>query len=83
MKIKINRSLLFAIPAILVISESQAQKTPKEISSNEGMSKIKATKEPGVNIALMDKTIKPSNDFFKFVNGTWLKNTQIPVVQYI
>jgi putative endopeptidase len=79
MKIKLNRSLLFVIPAILVISESNAQKTTsKEISTKAQLSKIKATKEPGVNIALMDKTVKPGNDFFKFVNGTWLKNTQIP-----
>jgi putative endopeptidase len=78
MKIKINRNLLFAIPVILAISESQAQSAPKEITTTAGMSKIKATKEPGVNIALMDKTVKPGNDFFKFVNGTWLKKTQIP-----
>ncbi len=26
----------------------------------------------------MDKNVKPSNDFFQFVNGTWLKNTEIP-----
>jgi predicted metalloendopeptidase len=26
----------------------------------------------------MDKSVKPSDDFFKFVNGTWLKNTEIP-----
>ena len=36
------------------------------------------TKESGINIAYMDKTIKPTDDFFKFVNGTWLKNTEIP-----
>jgi putative endopeptidase len=35
-------------------------------------------KNPGINLDLMDKTIKPSDDFFKFVNGTWLKNTEIP-----
>ena len=26
----------------------------------------------------MDKSVKPNDDFFKFVNGTWLKNTEIP-----
>jgi putative endopeptidase len=35
-------------------------------------------KNPGINLELMDKTVKPSDDFFKFVNGTWLKNTEIP-----
>ena len=33
---------------------------------------------PGINLALMDKSIKPADDFFNFVNGTWLKNTEIP-----
>jgi len=26
----------------------------------------------------MDKSVRPNDDFFKFVNGTWLKNTEIP-----
>ena len=33
---------------------------------------------PGINLALMDKSVKPADDFFNFVNGTWLKNTEIP-----
>lgn len=35
-------------------------------------------KKPGINIEYMDKSVKPSDDFFKFVNGTWIKNTEIP-----
>jgi putative endopeptidase len=35
-------------------------------------------KTPGINTSLMDKTVSPKNDFFNFVNGTWLKNTEIP-----
>ena len=35
-------------------------------------------KSPGINTSLMDKSVSPKNDFFKFVNGTWLKNTEIP-----
>jgi endothelin-converting enzyme/putative endopeptidase len=35
-------------------------------------------KEPGINIANMDKSASPRNDFYKFVNGAWLKETQIP-----
>ncbi|WP_282786652.1 M13 family metallopeptidase [Flavobacterium croceum] len=26
----------------------------------------------------MDKSVRPNDDFFRFVNGTWLKNTPIP-----
>jgi len=32
----------------------------------------------GINIDLMDKTISPNEDFFQFINGTWLKNNTIP-----
>jgi putative endopeptidase len=35
-------------------------------------------KHPGINLDLMDKSVKPSDDFFSFVNGTWIKNTAIP-----
>ncbi len=32
----------------------------------------------GINLNHMDKTIKPSDNFFRYVNGTWLDNTEIP-----
>jgi putative endopeptidase len=35
-------------------------------------------KKPGIDLSLMDKTVKPNDNFFNFVNGTWVKNTEIP-----
>ncbi len=35
-------------------------------------------KKPGIAIDLMDKSVRPNDNFFQFVNGTWLKNTAIP-----
>ena len=32
----------------------------------------------GFDIAAMDKTISPGDDFFRHVGGTWMKNTKIP-----
>ena len=32
----------------------------------------------GVAIENMDKSVKPGDNFFNYVNGTWLKNTEIP-----
>ncbi|MBB4800911.1 endothelin-converting enzyme/putative endopeptidase [Flavobacterium nitrogenifigens] len=37
-----------------------------------------APKEPGINVSYMDTKVKPSEDFFKYVNGTWLDKTEIP-----
>lgn len=38
----------------------------------------KAKETIGINLNHMDKTIKPSDNFFRYVNGTWLNNTEIP-----
>ncbi len=32
----------------------------------------------GINTSLMDKSVKPADDFFRYVNGKWLDNTEIP-----
>lgn len=32
----------------------------------------------GIDLSLMDTSVSPKDDFFQFVNGTWLKNTDIP-----
>jgi len=32
----------------------------------------------GVDLAAMDRSINPGDDFFRFTGGTWMKNTQIP-----
>ena len=32
----------------------------------------------GVDLAARDLNVKPGDDFFRYANGTWLANTQIP-----
>ena len=32
----------------------------------------------GIDIANLDTAVRPQDDLFRFVNGTWLKNTEIP-----
>ncbi len=34
--------------------------------------------EWGIDTAGMDRSVKPGDDFFAYVNGTWAKTTQIP-----
>lgn len=35
-------------------------------------------KEPGINLSYMNTKISPTEDFFRYVNGTWLDKTEIP-----
>src|SRR5690349_2122824 len=65
MKLNLSKKLLFAIPAIVGFAETQAQD-------------VAGKKAPGINMNYMDKTVKPQNDFYRHVNGTWLDKTQIP-----
>ncbi len=32
----------------------------------------------GIDTTAMDTSVKPGDDFYRYVNGTWLANTQIP-----
>ncbi|MGL6222793.1 MAG: peptidase M13, partial [Steroidobacteraceae bacterium] len=32
----------------------------------------------GLLLQNFDRTVRPQDDFYRFVNGTWLKNTEIP-----
>ena len=58
-----RKQLLLTLPAVMALSQMQAQT---------------AKKTPGINISNMDQKVTPNNDFFRFVNGTWLDNTPIP-----
>ena len=37
-----------------------------------------SVKNTGIDIKNIDSTAKPTDDFYQFVNGTWLKNNAIP-----
>ncbi|REG92189.1 M13 family metallopeptidase [Flavobacterium aquicola] len=65
MKNVLTKRVLFAIPALIWASQSQAQSAAK-------------VAEPGINVTFMDKNVKPNDNFYQFVNGTWLEKTQIP-----
>src|SRR5262249_51675305 len=60
-----RRSCMFVAPVILLLSAScvGVQTTPSG---------------HGIDVAGMDRSIKPGDDFFRFANGTWDKNTPIP-----
>lgn len=54
--------LMILLPAVLGFISASAQ----------------TAKTPGINTALMDTKVSPANDFFRYVNGAWLDNAEIP-----
>lgn len=65
MKTILSKRLLLVVPALFWFCDNQAQTSNK-------------TSEPGINVSYMDKNTKPNENFFRFVNGTWLDKTDIP-----
>jgi len=49
------------------------------ISCNDNKDVAQANDEPrGIILANMDTLVSPKDDFYNYVNGTWMKNTEIP-----
>ena len=38
----------------------------------------KTEKATGIDLSLMDTTVRPQDDFYNYVNGAWMKNAEIP-----
>jgi endothelin-converting enzyme/putative endopeptidase len=64
MKKVLTTPMFYAISAMLSFTAVQGQNTPQ--------------KEPGINVSFMKKEISPKENFFQYVNGTWLDKTEIP-----
>ena len=60
-----KKQFLLFIPALIGFSQLQAQETTTK-------------KNSGITISDMDQKVKPSDNFYRFVNGAWLDKTQIP-----
>ncbi|GGG35285.1 endothelin-converting protein [Bizionia arctica] len=46
--------------------------------SKKEMAKLEVVQVPGINLDFMDTSVAPNQDFFNYVNGTWLETTEIP-----
>ncbi|WP_159799836.1 M13 family metallopeptidase [Flavobacterium sp. MK4S-17] len=62
----INKTVKLATAAFVIgVAACNAQATDKQ-------------QKPGINLSYMDKKVRPNDDFFRYVNGTWLDQTEIP-----
>lgn len=45
---------------------------------NDNEDSVEKEEIHGINLAYMDTTVSPKDDFFRFVNGKWVDSTEIP-----
>jgi predicted metalloendopeptidase len=48
------------------------------LMSPGSMTAQRAHTPPALDVAGMDRSVKPGDDFFEYANGTWIKQTEIP-----
>lgn len=65
-----NKSLYFlSIIALLGVCNNGAAQETKD---------VKTVEQHGLTLANMDTTVRAQDDFFRYVNGIWVDNTEIP-----
>ncbi|HET9336026.1 MAG TPA: M13 family metallopeptidase [Sphingomicrobium sp.] len=64
----------------LLLASAGLSLTAAACRSGEGGNQVEATEagKSGLNLAAMDKSVKPGDDFFLYANGNWFKNSEIP-----
>ncbi|HIC8643310.1 TPA: M13 family metallopeptidase [Elizabethkingia meningoseptica] len=70
---KLTTSLLVAV-SLLSAGVVMAQKNKKTIQST----KTTTMKDEGLSLANMDRNVRPQDDFYNYVNGSWMKTAKIP-----
>lgn len=73
MRKNIKPLLTFAVTSVLLFSCTE------EAKNNTDMSKT--VENHGIDLHYMDTTVNPRDDFYDYVNGTWMKETEIPADQ--
>lgn len=68
MKTKILKS---AFAVVVLVAAFSACKNDKNLAGAEDI-------ERGIILSNMDTTVSPKEDFYNYVNGTWMKETKIP-----
>ena len=68
---------LIAISNCLVIASIFALAACTAPPATQAPASRAATSE-GIDLAGMDTSTKPGDDFFRYANGTWFKSTEIP-----
>lgn len=76
---KISIAVL-AFSGMLILDSCGTQKQATTETTPTPIEELKPAELPenGIAIELMDKSVRPQDDFYNYVNGTWMKTAQIP-----
>jgi putative endopeptidase len=72
-----GRRFVFAVALFTAVATTAAQERAPAFAQGASVDK----RVPGIDAAGMDLSVRPQDDFFRYVNGKWVDNTPIPADQ--
>ncbi|GIU28443.1 peptidase M13 [Shewanella hafniensis] len=66
------------IAGLTACNDKPAEVKAPETAKTAAAAAVTQVLGSGIEFANFDKAVRPQDDFYKYVNGTWLKNTEIP-----
>ncbi|SHF62373.1 endothelin-converting enzyme [Microbulbifer donghaiensis] len=74
--------LLLSLAIAGIVAGCSKSEAPQSQQSASDSAKSAAVQQvelgSGIELGAMDTSVRPQDDFFAYVNGTWMKNTEIP-----
>ena len=67
----VRQMLLFSSASLLIACGGNNKKSENTMTNSKNADK-------GLSLAEMDTTVRPQDDFYNYVNGTWAKTAKIP-----
>ena len=64
---------VFALAGVLAFNFSGTN-----LMKAQSTTSVKSVTDVGLDLSAMDKSVRPQDDFYNFVNGTWMKTAKIP-----
>ena len=70
------RKVYFLVALSIAFVSCKNESKKEEEGQDETIAKVE--KIPGIVLDNMDASVSPKEDFYNYVNGNWMKNTEIP-----
>lgn len=72
------KKLIFLSLLSLFVAACSQERVAEKSTNVDSNPKLSAHVISGITLENFDTSIRPQDDLFRYVNGTWLKNTKIP-----
>ena len=75
---QMKKQLIASAVCVAFVASCGQQSSNEDESSTKQATEAEVVVTSGIALENMDKKVRPQDDFYRYVNGTWLDQTEIP-----